>query len=112
MCDYGVYVMRRVLAVLAILFSTSSEAARIELIGPTLFYVSTVNGNDANDGLTPLTPKLTTNAMLATLQRDYDFKCYDVQILHATSVQPYAPIAVKGGFTGQCGLPVRLVGNI
>lgn len=102
--------MRFALAILLSLVSVSAQAARIELTGPTLFYISTA-GSDANDGLTPSTPKLTTNAMLAVLQRDYDFKCYDVQVLHAASATAYAPVSVSGAFIGQCGSPIRLVGN-
>src|SRR5882672_5558733 len=75
--------MRFIFALLASLVSAHAMAARLELTGPTLFYVSTVSGNDAKDGLTPSTPKLTTNAMLAVLQANYDFKCNDVQVLHA-----------------------------
>lgn len=102
--------MRFALAILISLVSVSAQAARIELTAPTLFYIST-SGSDANDGLTTSTPKLTTNAMLAVLQRDYDFKCYDVQILHAASATAYAPVSVNGSFAGQCGRPIRLVGS-
>lgn len=104
--------MRFIFALLASLVSVHAMAARLELTGPTLFYVSTVSGNDANDGLTPFTPKLTTNVMLAVLQASYDFKCNDVQVLHAVSATPYAPISINGSFVGQCGNPIRLVGSI
>lgn len=94
----------------SLVLMTAAQAGRIELTGPTKFYVSTV-GNDANDGLTPITPKQTTSAMLSALQQNYDFRCFDVQVVHAPSLTSYAPISVGGSFTGSCGQPLRIVGS-
>lgn len=73
--------------------------ARLRLSADTTFYVS-ATGNNANDGLTALTPWLTTQYAFYYLQAHYDLAGFTATIQHAAGTYT-TPFVAGGPLIGQ-----------